>query len=87
MQRNVIGGDVVFPLAQLRDVLSFYADYATSAPDDLYLDFVVASKHGDATMAPSFSTPAIRGPEDQAEKVLGPIRKAGTPIHDGIKGD
>ena len=84
MQRNVIGGDVVFPLAQLRDVLSFYADYATSAPDDLYLDFVVASKHGDADGAVILHA-CYSGPEEQAEKVLGPIRKAGTPIHDGIK--
>jgi FAD/FMN-containing dehydrogenase len=84
MQRNVIGGDVVFPLAQLRDVMSFYADYATSAPDDLYLDFVVTSKHGSADGVVVLHA-CYSGPEDQAEKVLGPIRKAGTPINDGIK--
>jgi len=84
MQRNVIGGDVVFPLAQLRDVMSFYADYATSAPDDLYLDFVVTSKHGSADGVVVLHA-CYSGPEDQAEKVLGPIRRAGTPINDGIK--
>jgi len=84
MQRNVIGGDIVFPLAQLRDVLSFYADYAASAPDDLYLDFVVTSKPGTSDGVVVLHA-CYSGPEDQAEKVLGPIRKAGTPVNDGIK--
>ena len=84
MQRNVVGGDIVFPLSQLRNVLSFYADYAISAPDDLYLDFVVMSKQG-TTDGVVILHACYSGPEDQAEKVLGPIRKAGTPINDGIK--
>jgi FAD/FMN-containing dehydrogenase len=84
MQRNVIGGDIVFPLAQLRDVLSFYADYTSSAPDDLYLDFVVTSKAGTSDGAVVLHA-CYSGPEEQAEKVLAPIRKAGTPVDDGIK--
>ena len=84
MQRTVIGGDVVFPLKELPGVLSFYADYATSAPDDLYLDFVVNSDVGKEDGAVVIHA-CYSGPESQADKVLGPIQKAGTPIHDGIK--
>jgi hypothetical protein len=84
MQRTVIGGDVVFPLKELPNVLSFYADYATSAPDDLYLDFVIKSEIGKEDGIVLLHA-CYSGPENQAENVLGPIRKAGAPVHDGIK--
>lgn len=84
MNRQVIGGDIVFPLSQLRDVASFYADYVTSAPDDLYLDFGMMSEHGSSEGMVMLSA-CYSGPEDQAEKVFAPIRKAGTPVQDGIQ--
>lgn len=84
MQRTVIGGDVVFPLKDLPGVLKVYADYAPSAPDDLYLDFVVASDVGKEDGVCILHA-CYSGPEDQADKVLAPIYKAGTPVHDGIK--
>jgi len=37
MQRQVIGGILIFPLEQARTVLDFFADYAATASDDLYL--------------------------------------------------
>lgn len=84
MQRTVIGGDVVFPLTKLPGVLQVYADYAPVAPDDLYLDFAVVSKPG-TEEGVCLLHACYSGPEDQAEKVLAPIYKAGTPIVDGIK--
>ena len=30
----------MLPLSEMRSVLSFYADYAASCPDELYMDFV-----------------------------------------------
>jgi len=83
MQRTVIGGDVVFPLTDLPGVLQVYADYAPVAPDDLYLDFAVASKPG-SEEGVCLLHACYSGPQDQAEKVLAPIYKAGTPIVDGI---
>ena len=84
MQRQVIGGDVIFPLSSLKDVLSMYADYVATAPDDLYLDFAAASeigkKDGVCLVHACYS-----GPEGNAEKVLAPIYKAGTPVNDGIQ--
>ncbi len=84
MQRNVIGGDVVFPLKELPGVLKAYADYAPVAPDDLYLDFAVASQTG-TTDGVCLLHACYSGPPEQADKVLAPIYKAGTPIADGIK--
>lgn len=84
MQRTVIGGDVVFPLKALPGVLKAYADYAPVAPDDLYLDCAVVSKPG-TEEGICLLHACYSGPEDQAEKVLAPIYKAGTPIADGIK--
>jgi FAD/FMN-containing dehydrogenase len=37
MQREVIGGVLAFPFEQARQVLEFYSDYASEAPDELYL--------------------------------------------------
>ena len=84
MQRTVVGGDVVFPLKELPNVLAFYADYAVSAPDDLYLDFVVTSDIGKEDGMVIVHA-CYSGPEGQAANVLAPIHKAGTPVHDGIK--
>jgi len=84
MDREVIGGEVVFPLAQARDILSFYADYAASAPDELYLDLVLSSEAG-TTDGVILLHACYSGPQEQAEKALGPIRKAGKPINDTIK--
>jgi len=83
MQRQVIGGDVVFPLKDLPNIMSFYADYVASAPDELYLDFVVNSEVGKEDGAVVIHA-CYSGPESQAEKALAPIRKAGTPVQDGI---
>lgn len=84
MDRQVIGGDVVFPLSQARDILSFYADYAASAPDDLYMDLLMSSPAG-STDGIILLHACYSGPKEQADKVLGPIRKAGKPVSDTIK--
>ena len=38
MQREVIAGSVTFPIARAQDVLGMYAQYAATAPDELYMD-------------------------------------------------
>ncbi|MCH5375939.1 MAG: FAD-dependent oxidoreductase, partial [Planctomycetes bacterium] len=84
MQRTVIGGDIVYPLDKLPDVLGFYADYIAEAPDDMYLDFVVSSdpgtKEGVVVLASCYS-----GPESGADAIYSRIDKLGTPIHNGTK--
>ena len=84
MQRQVIAGDIVFPLKDLPGVINFYADYAQSAPDDLYLDFMCSSDIGKddgiALLHACWS-----GPESEADKALAPLQKAGTALHNSIK--
>jgi hypothetical protein len=82
MQRKVIGGDIVYPLDKLKDVLSFYADYVIEAPDDLYLDFAVFSNPGTTDGGVLLST-CYSGPESGADKIYSRIKKIGTPTHDG----
>jgi hypothetical protein len=84
MQRQVIGGNAIFPLAQLRDLLNMYADYAHEAPDELYLDIGMTSEIG-STDGVCIVHACYSGPESDAQRVLAPIYKAGTPLQDGIK--
>ena len=83
MSRTVVGGNVVFPLAQLRSLLRFYADYSQQAPDDLYIDFIAASPLGSPDGAVILHV-CYSGPPERAEAVLAPIHKAGTPLQNTI---
>ena len=84
MQRTVVGGDIVFPMKDLPGVLRFYQDNVATAPDDLYLDFVVSSDVGSEDGMVILHA-CWSGPEDEAEAVIAPILKAGTPVHNGVK--
>lgn len=83
MQRQVVGGYIVFPIDRARDVLSLYAEYLPQAPDDLDLVFFMSQapgRPGGVGFAVCYS-----GPEDRAERALAPIRRLGTPAFDGIQ--
>ena len=83
MDRQVIGGDVIFPIERARDVLAFYADYSATAPDEMYVDAVMVvppgGKPGICLLNACYSGPAAR-----ADEVLAPIRKLGKPMVDTI---
>ncbi len=83
MEREVIGGTVVFPMSEAKSVLNFYADYAVNAPDELSLDGGISSRPG--RPAGAFMSVCYSGPMHKADRLLDPIRKAGTPIFDGIQ--
>jgi FAD/FMN-containing dehydrogenase len=84
MQRQVIGGDIVFPLARVRELLDFYADYSLRAPDELYLDAMLVARRGGKDGV--FVLHACHsGDPAAAERALGPIRRLGTPVADTIK--
>jgi FAD/FMN-containing dehydrogenase len=84
MQREVIGGTMAFPIAQARDVLNFYADYAAAAPDELYLDPVLSFPPGGGPGSIALQA-CYSGAHERADQVLAPIRKLGTPVRDTIK--
>jgi FAD/FMN-containing dehydrogenase len=82
MQREVWGGTIAFPLSQAKQILSFYADYGARARDELYMDAGLSSG---ADGESAWLHICFSGPGEQAERILGTIRNAGTPIFDDIQ--
>ena len=84
MQKQVIAGEVSFPIARAKDALDMFAEYAAQAPDELYLDpalfFPPGGKPGIVSLEVCYS-----GPAQDAERALAPIRKLGKPDSDSIK--
>ena len=84
MQRQVIGGNLVFPISRNRELLKFYADFSLGAPDDLYVDAFMSAPPGGKDGGFGIHV-CYSGPADQADRVLAPLRKLGTPLKDTIK--
>ncbi len=84
MQRDVIGGNVIWPLSDARDVLKFYADYCAAATDDLYLDFVLFSPPANAEPVALIHA-CYCGPASKADTVLAPLNNFGSPLVNQIK--
>jgi hypothetical protein len=84
LPREVIAGTLRYPIAKARDVLSMYGDYAPSAPDELYVDPVLALPPGNAPGSVTLDV-CYSGPQERAEAALAPLRKLGTPDSDTIK--
>ncbi|HEU5133682.1 MAG TPA: FAD-binding oxidoreductase [Steroidobacteraceae bacterium] len=84
MQREVVAGSLNFPIARARDVLGMYAQYAATAPDELYLDpvLVLPARGGPGLVSLDV---CYSGPQDKAEAALAPIRKLGKPDQDTLK--
>jgi hypothetical protein len=83
MQRQIIGGNLIFPIDRARELLEFYGDYSTNAPDDLYVDAFMQLPPGGKPGVCGIHV-CYSGPADNAEKLLAPLRKFGTPIANTI---
>ena len=84
MQRQVVAGQVSFPIAKARDVLTMWSDYAPTAPDELYMDPVMQLPPGGAPGSIALDI-CYSGPQASAERALAPLRKLGKPDTDTIK--
>jgi hypothetical protein len=84
MQRQVVGGTILFPLKQAKSVLTFYSEFEGVARDDLYLSAVMVSNAGLTSVSGVGFSVCYSGPMSEAEKVLKTIRSAGTPSMDGL---
>jgi FAD/FMN-containing dehydrogenase len=84
MQREVVGGAMVFPIDRARDVLSLYAEYSVEAPNELSMGFFVGYPPGGEPPSAGIGV-CYSGPESGAESALAPIRKLGNPIVDGFQ--
>ena len=84
MQRQVIGGPLVFPIDRARELMLAYADITAAAPPELYLDAIMTAPRGGKAGMFIFDS-CYSGPAEQAEKALAPLRKLGTPLKDGVR--
>jgi len=77
----VLGGEIVFPLDQAKQVLRFYGEWSATAPDEL---------RADATLLTGPEGPVLDvivcycGPLEEGEKILRPLRSCGSPIADSV---
>jgi FAD/FMN-containing dehydrogenase len=78
----LLGGPVIFPLAQARSALRAYADFAGDAADDIYADAALTTLP-DGNRVLIIDT-CYAGAIDAGERAFAPIRKFGTPIVDAI---
>jgi hypothetical protein len=83
MQRQVVGGAMIFPLSRARELLQAYAEISQQAPVELYLDAVMSARAGQPGVV--LLTGCWSGPVEQAERALAPLRKLGTPIKDTFR--
>lgn len=80
MQREVLGGDFVFPIDRAHELLTFYSEL--EIPDDLTLDLVMVYPPGGADGVVLFSV-CYSGPAADADRVLAPVRQM-NPMVDGV---
>jgi hypothetical protein len=89
MQREVIGGAIIFPMSAARDLLEFYAQYAPEAPDELSLDYSMidndqmTSVFGPGGVA-GFSV-CYSGPQNRFDSILQTLRSLGSPVFEDIR--
>lgn len=83
MQRQVVAGQILFPVARLRDVLGVYGEYAPRAPDELQLDGLAVLPPGGAPGMCGFGVCWSGSPGD-VDRVLAPVRRLGTAMVDSV---
>ena len=84
MQREVIGGDIIFPLSKASEVLKFYSEFSAAAPDELSVELIMTSPPANADGAILLHC-TYSGAANRADNVLEPLKKLGTPLANTIK--
>ncbi len=84
MSRQVIAGNLVYPIERARELLTFFADYSRDAPDELQTDFFFGYPAGNR---PGFVMLALcySGDPAMAGKTLAAVEKLGPPLSGEIK--
>lgn len=80
---TVLGGLIVYPRDQARDVIRHYRDFITSAPEELtaYMG-MLTTPDGQPAVA---VIPCYCGNVAEGEMVLKPLREFGTPVLDAVQ--
>jgi FAD/FMN-containing dehydrogenase len=76
------GGDLAFPLAGARELLRNFAEIVAAAPDELYVDIAMGTAPQNVRWL--VFNACYCGPAAEAERVMGPLRKLGKPLKDGL---
>jgi FAD/FMN-containing dehydrogenase len=79
----MFGGGLVFPLAQAKQVLRSYAEFSAGAPEELFVDAMLANlpQLGKALAL----SVCYSGAPDKAEQAVQPLRKLGKPAVDALR--
>lgn len=80
--RNVLSGMIVWPIAQARNVLEFYAEWQERLSRELYTGPAMIT-HPELGNVIAIEV-VYNGDPAQGEKELAPLRAVGTPLFDGI---
>jgi len=83
MQRQVLGGRIMFPMSKARDVLRLYGQYAPEQPEDLQLDLAIAQPPGGGPAVAGFGV-CYSGDPGRADAALAPVRGIGSPVMDAV---
>ena len=79
MQRQIVAGSVIYPMAMARDVILHYGEVLANAPDELYLDFIMRSDQG-STDGVCIIYGCWSGSPEEADSALKPVYSFGSPI-------
>ena len=79
---TMFGGAIAYPFARARELLRSFADFIAAAPDELYVQVVIAP-------APDHQRVVVFegchcGTVEDGERVLAALRKLGTPLQDQL---
>ena len=77
---EVLGGMVIYPLDQAREVLRFYRDFSATLPDEAEANAVLLTAPQGMPVAGLIL--GYNGPAADGETVLAPARRFGTPVAD-----
>jgi hypothetical protein len=83
MRRQIIGGDMIFPLAKAHDALLLFGEYGLAAPDELTLGMAMVQPPGDEPGIVAIEVCYCGEPRD-FDRAIAPLRRLGQPLHDGV---
>jgi len=82
-ERNVLSGNIVWPVAQARDVLEFYGGWYQGLSDEMYVGPAMATMPDGVGVI--LMEVVYNGDPAVGEKELEPLRRIGTPMVDEVK--
>lgn len=81
--RNVLSGNIIWPIAQARDVLEHYAEAAARYSDEMYIGPLMAQL---PDLGEVIAVDVVyNGDPTTGERELAPLRAVGTPLADTVK--